>query len=224
MCKNSVTDKSACANYSVLAISPLGHLHIISFQDKNGVSQLIHNRQIIEAFKTSQAEGLLKLAAARSTNLWPSSLIYWREFVGHYLKILCNLATATETLSTSSIPPLLDDELNSLVLNIPPMPGAEYCSLYVLKAIWYDFDSFIRNKIEKNPGGISSFLSEYLPLWHQVGRVCFHLAENKQNEDYPFAFLATYACVLGKNTRIQYLWSLFDFSITRTFRYNNHIR
>ena len=26
-----------------------------------------------------------------------------------------------------------------------------------------------------------------------LGRVCFHLAENKQDPDYPFAFIATYA-------------------------------
>jgi non-specific serine/threonine protein kinase len=34
------------------------------------------------------------------------------------------------------------------------------------------------------------------------GQVCFHLAENKQDEDYPFAFLASYAT--QNNTRWQY--------------------
>src|SRR5690606_8965992 len=39
---------------------------------------------------------------------------------------------------------------------------------------------------------------------HQVGRVCFHLAENRRDPDFPFAFLATYAPGLGAGARIQY--------------------
>ena len=42
------------------------------------------------------------------------------------------------------------------------------------------------------------------PLWHQVGRVCFHLGENRQNEEYPFAFMATYAPSVVSGSRIRY--------------------
>ncbi len=42
------------------------------------------------------------------------------------------------------------------------------------------------------------------PLWHQVGRVCFHLAENRRSEDCPFAFLATYAPSVASGARVQY--------------------
>ncbi len=37
-----------------------------------------------------------------------------------------------------------------------------------------------------------------------MGRVCFHLAENKRDPDFPFAFLATYAPSLSKGGRVQY--------------------
>src|SRR5690606_10203986 len=38
-----------------------------------------------------------------------------------------------------------------------------------------------------------------------VGRVCFHLAENRDNEQFPFAFLATYAARVSQQSRVQYL-------------------
>ncbi len=38
-----------------------------------------------------------------------------------------------------------------------------------------------------------------------MGRVCFHLAENKQDPEFPFAFMSTYVPRLGKNARAQHL-------------------
>ena len=41
-------------------------------------------------------------------------------------------------------------------------------------------------------------------MWHQVGRVCFHLAENKRDSEHPFAFLATYSRGISSGARVQY--------------------
>ena len=51
---------------------------------------------------------------------------------------------------------------------------------------------------------MAGFLQERAPHWHQVGRVCFHLAENKRDEEYPFAFLATYIPGLSGQGRARY--------------------
>jgi hypothetical protein len=37
-----------------------------------------------------------------------------------------------------------------------------------------------------------------------VGKVCLHLAENRGDEDHPFAFLATYAVRAGAGGRVQH--------------------
>ena len=47
----------------------------------------------------------------------------------------------------------------------------------------------------------AGFMSEYAPLWQKVGRVYFHLAENKADEERPFAFLATYTTGLAPSGR-----------------------
>jgi non-specific serine/threonine protein kinase len=42
-------------------------------------------------------------------------------------------------------------------------------------------------------------------VWHLVGRVTLHLAENKRNEEKPFAFLATYTDKVSSAGRVQHL-------------------
>ena len=42
------------------------------------------------------------------------------------------------------------------------------------------------------------------PVWNLVGRVYFHLAENKHDADHPFAFLATYTTRLSGQARPQH--------------------
>jgi len=53
-------------------------------------------------------------------------------------------------------------------------------------------------------GSLAGVLAKKAPQWHQVGRVCFHLAENKNDPDYPFAFMATYAPELSGQGRVRY--------------------
>ena len=71
------------------------------------------------------------------------------------------------------------------------MQGAEYVSEAVLVGVWQELDAWVRAAVTAGGEGLAGFLKRRAPLWHQVGRVCFHLAENRRNADYPFAFLAT---------------------------------
>ena len=85
------------------------------------------------------------------------------------------------------------------------MPGAEYCNPEMLIAIWTDLDRWVSSSISRNREGLSGFFLQYAPLWRQVGRVCFHLAENRKDPAYPFAFMSSYIPRLGKNARAQHL-------------------
>ncbi len=58
----------------------------------------------------------------------------------------------------------------------------------------------------KNPT-LSAYLETHHPAWHKVGRVCFHLAENKSDPQRPFAFLVTYTARLSKEATLQH-WPL----------------
>ncbi len=52
---------------------------------------------------------------------------------------------------------------------------------------------------------LQSFLKGLNPAWNLVGRVHFNLAENRRDDDAPFAFLATYTTQLSAQARAQHV-------------------
>ena len=84
------------------------------------------------------------------------------------------------------------------------MQGSEYLDSEVLAAWWSELDTLVRDEIAHHPGGVQAYLSELNPQWRLVGRVTFHLAENKRDPDHPFAFLATYIPRLSAQGRVQH--------------------
>ncbi len=148
--------------------------------------------RVAKAFESSQAQGLFLLATERFDGPLAPSFTYWREYAARYLTVLCHTPEIAG-LELEAIAPPTSAELATLILCVPPMPGAEYLSEGILIDVWNDFDAWTRGEIAAGGEGLSGFLKQRAPLWHQVGRVCFHLAENRRSEDCPFAFLATYA-------------------------------
>ena len=90
-----------------------------------------------------------------------------------------------------------------LLLSAPPMQGAEYLTAEVLPKLWTSLDDWVRREASA-AGGLEAFLKNRAPLWRQVGRVCFHLAENRKDPGFPFGFLATYAPRLSESAGIRY--------------------
>lgn len=54
-------------------------------------------------------------------------------------------------------------------------------------------------------GPSRTFFTQLNPRWNLIGRVCFHLAENKNDEVRPFAFLATYTTQFAQGSATQHL-------------------
>lgn len=184
-----------------LTLNPCGHLRMADPSDPADSEPRFSS--LARAFSESPAAGILSLAGGKSAPDWPLTWIYWRDFGTLYLQQLCQNPSTTQQLEPS---PALDAAtLASLHLSLPPMAGAEYCSPEVLGEIWEQLDSWARAAIARQPEGLSGFLHQHAPLWRQVGRVCFHLAENRKDPEFPFAFMATYIPRLGKNARAQHL-------------------
>jgi superfamily II DNA or RNA helicase len=152
------------------------------------------------AFQKGTAEGLLRLAQGEAVPL-ASAAVYWRDFAGRYLTALCHVPeTAEGTLDPLSPP----EDLAALAESAPLMQGGEYLSAEALRRLWADLDAAVRAAVEATEGGLSAWLKKQGSPWHRVGRVCFHLAENKRDPQCPFAFLATYAPRLLDGHRVQY--------------------
>ena len=159
-------------------------------------------KRVVRGFADSPPAGLFALAATRP-ELPPSrSLAYWRDFAGRYLTERCR---TPEGGALDPADPPSAAELGTLLLTAPPMQGAEYLQPETLESIWRELDEWLTEAVKAAGGGLAGYLKRHAPIWHQVGRVCFHLAENKDDPEYPFAFLATYAPRLSSMGRIQYV-------------------
>ncbi len=144
---------------------------------------------------------LLELAAAGASLALPPAWRFWREFALLYVTALCHVPEE----SAKSMPPPADPaKLAALAGSAPPMPGGEYLSGEVLAGFWNRLDARMRAEAAEMADGVAGWLRTRNPAWRMVGKVCFHLAENRKNPDLPFAFLATYAPRLSQRGAAQH--------------------
>ncbi len=174
-----------------LGLLPSGHLLGHSAPGDDDTVENPRLARIRKAFARHAGEGLFLLASDHHSADLPPSLLYWRGFAGQYLSARC-LVPETDPVQSDAIEPLDAMDSSALLLAAPPMRGAEYLTASVLAELWTLLDDWVRERCRTH-GGLGAFLEKQAPRWHQIGRVCFHLAENKNEPHYPFAFIATYA-------------------------------
>jgi non-specific serine/threonine protein kinase len=188
-----------------LFLTPQGHIHVREVSRGDGAElDGAVGKRIHAAFAESPARGLLHLATSELQASLPPSFAFVRDFARLYLTQLCR--TPSEE-GADSIPPILtpsETDLAFQVLQAPPFPGGEYLNADCLRDWWSDLDSLVRTEVSRHAGGTQAYLSELNPQWRLVGRVTFHLAENKRDPDHPFAFLATYIPRLSAQGRVQH--------------------
>jgi non-specific serine/threonine protein kinase len=186
-----------------LIIAPSGRLSLVELSSPAEPAAVL-SRPLVTAFGESPARGLLHLATSDLQAHLPPPLEFARSFASTYLARLCQTQGHEAAKDLPPTPPPAAEELAALVLQAPPMTGLEYLRAESLAGWWTDLDALVRDEIRGHPGGAGAYLAEKNPLWRFVGRVTLHLAENKRDEDHPFAFLATYVSRLSPQGRVQY--------------------
>ncbi|MBI3621810.1 MAG: DEAD/DEAH box helicase [Nitrospirae bacterium] len=186
-----------------LALTPAGCLLLREGKEDGAGAPDAWLKRVAVAFSSSQPAGLFSLAATRPDAPPPPALSFWRDFTCHYLTHLCRTPESAGN-RLDPIDPPSTTELAAMLLSAPPMQGGEYLSAEVLRTLWVDLDTWTRNAVAASEEGLGGWLKKHAAIWRQVGRVCFHLAENTRDPELPFAFLATYAPRLSKEGRVQY--------------------
>ena len=180
-----------------LALTPGGHLRTTAAEGAGGAWW----KKTREAFGESQAAGLFALAATKPDVPLSINLAYWRNFASRFLTQLCR--TPESVGQVPAVEGLTSADVSHLLLDAPPMQGGEYLTADVLAGLWSDLNGWVIQQVQA-AGTLAEWLKQHAPMWQQVGRVCFHLAENKNDANFPFAFLATYAPRLSQGGRVQY--------------------
>lgn len=160
-----------------------------------------NHKDLESSFQKGNGYGLLALD--RTTAIDEDSFHYWKDFSRLYL----SLFSATPDLSMDrfidiDLPEL---DLGRFVLTVPSMKGAEYVSAESLLALWDDLQNSLRQEVIEFGKDIPSYFAARHSDWNLLGRVCFHLAENKSSIEFPFAFMATYAHKMSQEGKTQHL-------------------
>lgn len=189
---------------AALAVSPRGTLHLDAAAEEPGAElPAAVAARVAQAFERGPATGLLHLGTAELATPLPPSLAFGRELAKLFFTRLCATPDLEAQRKAISVP-APDDELGALARSAPPMTGAEYLSADALARAWESLEREVRLELDAFAGSAEQYLHEKSPLWNAVGRVYFHLAENRRSEHAPFAFLATYATRLSKQAKVQH--------------------
>jgi SNF2 Helicase protein/SNF2-related domain len=184
-----------------LTITPQGHLLVRETSLEPPDRKL--TKALLEAYRESPARGMLHSASEELDALLPPSFEFARSIAQLYLTNLCKTATGQPGEPIPEVPPPSTD-LERAILQAPPMSGLEYLTTDAISTWWQELDTLTRGEVEKHPEGAQGYLRERNPHWRFVGRVTLHLAENKRDPQYPFAFLATFANGLTPQGKVKH--------------------
>ena len=180
-----------------IRLTPTGKLRWESDIDSDDASAL---KKISRCFDADWREGLFMLSAHKTEGAAFATLRYWQHIADAYLTRLCHIPETETSIMVTSPDPA---EYVEWTLTAPPMLGGEYLSVEILEGIWAALDEWCAAAIRAHES-LGAFLEKVAPKWAQVGRVCFHLAENKAREDRPFAFMASYTTGFGASGKVKH--------------------
>ena len=188
-----------------LIILPNGTLHLewTDTRDAIGKSSGLLQKEIFDRFSDNTGLWLLFLGFSDPQIPLPPSLDYWRRFSGAFGKKLCQTPDL-ESLRERVKIPVTEEELATHLALAPMTTGAEYLSKELLEERWMALNDLFSSAIQAHDGSVEGFIRTYSPNARLVGRVFFHLVENKDPE-YPFAFMATYTTRLDRQGKSKHL-------------------
>lgn len=179
-----------------LTITPHGHLQVREVPDDGSLAV---PKSLLEAYTSGIAEGTIHSVTLEQ--MLPLSFSYARSLGRLYL---VEFARAIVESAAGKIPDISPPDLTVMVRQAPPMIGQEYLTAETLAYWWRSLDDWVRSESAQHAEGATGWLRQHHPAWRQVGRVTLHLAENKCDSEYPFAFLATFANGLTPQGRVRH--------------------
>ena len=185
-------------------LTPRGVLTLRRDEEAQGLEPA-QGARLERAFLRGPGHGLLALGADEVATALPAVLSYWRDFGARYVTALCALPDVGEGDAKPPVPLPGDGDLAGTAAAVPPMTGAEYLTAATLAELWRATDAAFDAELADAALSVPEFLKARNPAWNLVGRVHFNLAENRKDEEAPFAFLATYTTRLSASAKAQHM-------------------
>ena len=185
-------------------VSPSGRVTVHVEQGGSAETPAEVVARVEAAFGLGSGHGVLHLGAAEpGTELHPS-VAFWQELGRQLVEAACgalNPVAPTATVVPAADPAALEE----LAAAAPPMRGAELVTAELLGRLWDEAAAALEQRAGEYEEGVAGYLADCHSIWHVAGRVVLHVAENKRDPEYPFAFIATYARQLPGRDALQYV-------------------
>ena len=205
MTQRSLDSISNTDSTLVCGLTPSGHIEVRPELTNGDLTMSAATQQrILKAFGTGRGHGVLHLGAGELGSDLHPTLSYWRDIGQSFVARACGELDPTDP-SSLVLPQSDSDEISAFVQAAPPMRGAELIGPPLLEDLWLDMGKALTAEAARFKDGVQGYLREQSSVWNVVGRVCFHLAENKQEPDFPFAFIATYVHKVSIEAKPQHL-------------------
>jgi len=145
----------------------------------------------IEAFEADKYTALFHLGFLNKEDWFSPTVEYLHHIAEMMIKKLSQLPEIEFSRETVQVD-LQQDDLYLLKEEIPFAVGMEYVDDAWNRALWEALLAVFRMEIKNYDGTVVRYFAEHNSNINVVGRVFFHLVENKDAR-YPFAFMATYS-------------------------------
>lgn len=191
-----------------LTLTPKGHLFIRENTEGWSVSEKLAD-SLIRKFSSSNAAGLFYLIQENQLESIPSSFFYFKKMIKDFITRICHFAEGqTDEIDTvlASVKP--DDSFFTFtVMDAPIMSGAEYITTEFLSGLWQELGTFLKNESLKSGENWRLYIQKLNPAWANVGKLVFHLAENKSPKSpaEPFIFMITFIHRLSEQEKPKHL-------------------
>ncbi len=141
------------------------------------------------AFNADKFRALYDLSFKDPEDWYSPSLRYLVRVGSEFIRNLSRAEDLEEKRSSVQLPECSTDAIAS---SVPFISGSEYVTPKWVAALWARLLDVFRSDISKYEGKVEIYFSERNDGIRTPGRIFFHLVENRNSDQYPFAFMATY--------------------------------
>jgi len=158
--------------------------------------------QLFEQWRKNPYKALFSLGFMQIPVPISDSLQFLKNISDTFIKYLSRQPDIEFSREKTTVKP---EEENQNIINAAPfMNGLKYLDSQWIDNIWEKLLEVFREEIRDYRGSVAEYFASLNPIVHVMGRVFFHLVENK-NGDYPFAFMATYSSKVSSDGRSKHL-------------------
>lgn len=167
-------------------------IKIPEVQNKNNLAEDEDNLEMwLGRFKADKYKTLFRLGFLVEKDWFSPSMRFLYNISTMVIDRLSKQPDIELSRDLVQLEPGVDDVL-AIKENLPFSIGMEYVDEIWIGSLWVRLLDIFRTEIKEYEGTVNMFFTEHNSNINVVGRVFFHLVENKAGE-YPFAFMATYS-------------------------------